>query len=68
MIRPHNLKDCDYERRSRFCQWFLHQYKNRRFLANFAIGGKARFALNDAVNNHNVRTSKPTTTFSLQCQ
>ena len=50
MIRRHNLKDGDYERRFRFCQWFLHQCNNRRFLANFVIGDEAGFALNGAVN------------------
>ena len=59
MIRRHNLKDGDYERRSRFCQWFLHQCNNRRFLANFVIGDEAGFALNGAVNNHNVQMYAP---------
>ena len=30
MIRRHNLKDGNYERRSRFCRWFLHQCNNPR--------------------------------------
>ena len=59
MIRRHNLKDGDYGRRSRFCQWFLHQCNNRRFLANFVIGDKTGFALNGTVNNHNVRMHAP---------
>ena len=58
-IRCYNLKDGDYERRSRFCQRFLNQCNNRRFLANFAIGDEAGFALNGAVNNHNVRMYAP---------
>ena len=28
MIRRYNLKDGDYERRSHFCHWFLHQCNN----------------------------------------
>ena len=53
MIRHHNLKDGDFEKHSSFCQWFLHQYKNRIFLANFIIiGDEVGFTLNDAVNNH----------------
>ena len=55
MIRCHNLTDGDPERSSHFYQWFLHQCNNRRFLANFVIGNEARFALNGALNNHNVR-------------
>ena len=50
MIRRHNLKDGYYERRSRFCQWLLHQCNNGRFLANF---------LNDAINNLIVRMYAP---------
>ena len=38
-----------------FCQWFLHHCNNRKFLANLLIGDEAEFALNGAVNNHNVR-------------
>ena len=49
MIRRHNLKDGDYEERPRFFQCFLHQCNNRRFLANFAIGGEAGFDLNGTV-------------------
>ena len=53
MTRHHNLKDGDFEKHSSFCQWFLHQYKNRRFLANFIIiGDEVGFTLNGAVNNH----------------
>ena len=59
IIRRHNLKDGDYERRSLFCQWFLHQCNNRRFLANFVIGDEAGFALNGAVNDHNERMYAP---------
>ena len=59
MIRRHNLKDGDHERPSRFYQWFLHQCNNRRFLANFVVGNEARFALNGALNNHNVRMHAP---------
>ena len=59
IIRLHNLKDGDYERRSQFCQWFLHQCNNRRFLPNSVIGDEAGFALNGAVNNHNVRMYAP---------
>ena len=59
MIRRHNLKDGDYEGRSCFCQWFLQQCNNQRFLANFVIGDGAGFALNGAVNNHNVRMYAP---------
>ena len=55
MIRRENLKYDEYQRRSRICQWFLHQCNNRRFLGNFAIGDEAGFALNDAVINDNVR-------------
>ena len=40
-------------------QWFLHQWNNRRLLANFVIGDEAGFALNGAVNNHNVRKYAP---------
>ena len=46
--------------------------ENRRFLENLTIDDEARFALNDAVNNHNLQmkecVSKPTTRFSLKCQ
>ena len=59
MIRRHNLKDGDCERCSRFCQWFLHQCNNQRSLANFVSGEEAGFALNGAVNNHNVRMYAP---------
>ena len=55
MIRRHDLKDGDYERRSHFCYWFMHQCNNRRFLANFVTGDKTGFALNGAVNSYNVR-------------
>ena len=55
MIRRHNLTDGDYERHFRFCQWFLHQCNNRRFLVNFVIGAVDGFTLNGAVNNHNER-------------
>ena len=58
-IRHHKLKDVDYKRRPHFCQWFLHQCNNQRFLANFTLGDKARFALNGTVNNHNVRMYAP---------
>ena len=59
MIRRRNLKDGDYERRFHFCQWFLHQCNNRRFLENFVIGDEIGFALNGAVNNQNVRMYSP---------
>ena len=59
MIRRHNLTYGHYERGSRFYQWFLHQCNNRRFLANFVTGYEAGFALNDAVNNHDVRMYAP---------
>ena len=60
MIRRHNLKGGDYEKHSRFCQWFLHQYRNRRFLANFIIiGDEVGFTLNGAVNNHDVGMYAP---------
>ena len=49
MIRHHNLKDGDHERRSRFCQWFLLQCNNRRLLGNFGIGDEAEFAINRAI-------------------
>ena len=55
MIRHHNLKYGDCQRRSHFCQWFLQQCNNRRFLANFVIDDEARFAL----NNHNVQMYAP---------
>ena len=59
MIRRHNLKDGYYERRSRFCQWLLHQCNNGRFLANFLNGGEAGFVLNDAINHFIVRMYTP---------
>ena len=59
MIRHRNLKDVDYERRSHFGQWFMHQCNNQRFLANLVIEDEARFALNRAVNNHNERMYVP---------
>ena len=59
MIRRHSLKVSDYERHSGFCQWFLHQCNDRRFLANFVISDEGGFALNGAVNNHNVRMYVP---------
>ena len=37
----------------------MHQCHNRRFLANFVIGGEAGFALNGTVNNHIVRMYAP---------
>ena len=55
MIGGHNLKDGDFEISSCFYQLFLHQCNNQRFLANFVIGDKARFALNVTMNNHIVR-------------
>ena len=55
MIRRHNLKDIDCERHFCFCQWFLDQCSNQRFLANFLISDETGCALNGAVNNHNVR-------------
>ena len=45
MIRCHNLKNGDYDRRSRFCQWFLHQCNNRRFLLNFVIGDECHVSI-----------------------
>ena len=59
MVIHHNLKDGDYDRRSCFCQWFLHQCNNQQFLATFLIGDKARIALNGTVNNHNVQMYAP---------
>ena len=58
MIKPHNLKHGDYETFP-FYQCFLLQWHNRRFLANFVIGGEAGFALNGTVNNHIVRMYAP---------
>ena len=58
MIKRHNLKHGDYETFP-FYQCFLHQCQNRRFLANFVIGGEAGFALNGTVNNHIVRMYTP---------
>ena len=59
MIRRYNLKDGNYERCSRFFQCFLHHCNNRRFLANFVISGEAGFALDNAVDNHNMRMYAP---------
>ena len=59
MVIHHNLKDGDYDTRSCFCQWFLHQCNNQQFLATFLIGDKARIALNGTVNNHNVQMYAP---------
>ena len=59
LIRCQNLNDGDYERCLRFCQWFLYQCHNLRFLANFVIGDEAGFALNSAVNNHNAQMYEP---------
>lgn len=51
----HELKQGDFARRIRFCQWFENQCHNPRFLYNLVIGDEASFALNGQVNNHNVR-------------
>lgn len=34
----HELKQQDFARRVRFCQWFINQYQNNRFLGNVVIG------------------------------
>ena len=56
MIRFHNLQNGDYDKH---CLWFLHQCNSRIFSANFVSGDKTGFALNGAVNNHNVRMYAP---------
>ena len=45
MIRRHNLKNGDYDRRFLSCQCFLHQSNNRRFLSNFVIGDECHVSI-----------------------
>ena len=47
------LNDEDYARRTAFSEWFRHQSRNPRFLANFVIGNGANFYLNGKVTSQN---------------
>ena len=55
----HELKQEDYARRTRFCEWFRRQLRNPRFLANLIISDDANFNLNGRVTTQNVRTYSP---------
>ena len=55
IITRHELRNPDYVRPLQFCQLFLHQRRNRRFLVNIIVGDKAGFSLNGEVNSRNIR-------------
>ena len=55
----HQLKEQDFAIRVRFCEWFLAQLRNPRFLANFVISDEAAFHLNGKVTTQNVRQYAP---------
>ena len=55
IVTYHELLNLDYVRHFQFCQWFLSQYGNGRFLANIIVGGEAGFSMNSKVNSQNIR-------------
>ena len=55
----HELKNQDFARRLRFCNWFLERCQNNRFLYNLVIGDEAGFSMNGKVNTHNLRCYAP---------
>ena len=55
----HELKEQDFARRVRFCQWFINQCQNNRFLVNVVIGDEAAFHMNGQVTTQNVRQYAP---------
>lgn len=55
----HELKPQDFGRRVAFCNWFLGQCHNNRFLHNFVIGDEASFSMNGKVSTHTVRQYAP---------
>ena len=59
MVRRHQLKDGDFERRTAFCEWFLQKHQNPNFIGNFVIGDEAGFAMNGRVSNQNIRMYAP---------
>ena len=55
----HQLQEGDFQRRERFCEWFLQQWRNRRLRGNFVISDEAAFHMNGKVNTRNVREYAP---------
>ena len=55
----HEMKEQDFPRRLRFCQWFIRRCDNNRFLHNVVIGDEAAFQMNGHVTTHNVREYAP---------
>lgn len=55
----HELKEQDFGRRVRFCNWFIAQCQNNRFLRNLIISDEASFSMGGKVSSQNVRHYAP---------
>ena len=59
IVTCHELRSPDYIRHFQFFQWFLNEYRNRRFLANIIVCDEAGFSLNSKVDSGNFRQYAP---------